>query len=182
MIKYALRKEMREKRQALPRELHAEKSKKIALKLLELKEYKDAKSVLFYASTPEEVDTHFLIQTALKEGKRIFAPKVDESHLRIHAVKLYDELKPGAFGIMEPSETEEQNPSHIDLIVVPGIAFDPHGHRIGYGKGHYDRLLKVIKGFKVGLAFEEQVIPQIPAEAHDVPLDLLITDKHSFTF
>ena len=65
----------------------------------------------------------------------------------------------------------------MDLIVVPGLAFDTRGHRIGYGKGHYDKLLKSTKGYKVGLAFAEQVIETVPDEAHDVPLDLIITDK-----
>lgn len=183
MIKNVLRKEMRGKRQALPRNLYADKSQKIAHTLLELREYKDAKSVLFYVSTPEEVDTHFPIQEALKQGKNVFAPKVKNENLWICPVNQFEDLKPGTFGILEPCEpTKPKHPEEIDLIIVPGLAFDEHGHRIGYGKGHYDRLLKVVKGFKVGLAFQEQMIEKVPNEEHDVPLNLLITDQNTFTF
>lgn len=183
MIKHVLRKEMREKRKMLPRDLYAEKSQKIALTLLELKEFKDAKSVLFYVSTPEEVDTHFPIQTALEQGKKIYVPKTNAASLILCPLNAFAELKPGNFGILEPcSGSNPAHPKEMDLIVVPGIAFDTKGHRIGYGKGFYDRLLKETKGFKVGLAFNEQLLETVPNEAHDVPLDLLITDQNSFTF
>ena len=70
----------------------------------------------------------------------------------------------------------------MDLIVIPGVGFDHSGHRLGHGRGHYDRLLKKTRGYKVGLAFEEQLVPELPVEAHDVPVDLLITDQNLLYF
>lgn len=158
--------------------MHAEKSQNIALRLLELKEYKDAQRVLFYVSTPEEVDTHFLIQEALNQGKEVFAPKIKDEKVWICPLHSYEDLKPGHFGILEPCEpASPTHPAEMDLILVPGIVFDRRGHRIGYGKGHYDRLLKDTKGFTVGLAFDDQIIEEIPNEAHDIPLDLILTNS-----
>lgn len=183
MIKQALRKHFREKRRTLPPDLNGEKSLLITRKLLELQEFKDAKSVLFYVSTPEEVDTHVAIQKSLDLQKSIYVPKVNGEHLKICPLLDLEELKPGDLGILEPCEPiSEAHPKDIDLIVIPGLAFDHKGNRLGQGKGHYDRLLKETKGFKVGLAFDEQVTEELPTETHDVPLDLLLTDSTSYTF
>ncbi|QQR55156.1 5-formyltetrahydrofolate cyclo-ligase [Candidatus Peregrinibacteria bacterium] len=183
MTKQLLRTQFREKRRALLPDLAGEKSLAITRKLLELKEYKDATSVLFYVSMPEEVDTHQVIQETLALGKKVYLPKIKGEVLAICPLNRFEELQPGEFGILEPCEpTSPSHPAHIDLIVIPGIAFDQHGHRLGHGKGHYDRLLKEVHGFKVGLAFDEQMADDLPVEAHDVPLDLLLTDSHSFTF
>lgn len=183
MTKQALRKQLREKRKALLPTLREEKNLQIARKLLELKELKDAKSVLFYVSTPEEVDTHFAIKEVLKQGKKVFVPKLEKDEMKLCPLANFEELSPGTFGILEPCEsTAESHPKQIDLFIIPGIAFDKKGNRLGQGKGHYDRLLKETKGIKVGLAFEEQVLEELPIETHDVPLDLLITDTHTFTF
>lgn len=175
--------QFREKRRALLPDLAGEKSLALTRKLLELKEFKDAQSVLFYVSTPEEVSTHLAIQESLVLGKKVFVPKIIDETLALCPLSSFKDLKPGEFGILEPCETP--NPAHpadIDLIVIPGVAFDRKGNRLGQGKGYYDRLLKETRGFKVGLAFDEQLADELPVEDHDVPLDLLLTDSHSFTF
>lgn len=183
MIKQALRKQFREKRRTLPPDLNGEKSLLITRKLLELKEFKDAKSVLFYVSTPEEVDTHGAIKESLALGKSVYVPKMNGERLSICPLLDLEELKPGDLGILEPCEPASSvHTKTIDLIVIPGLAFDHKGNRLGHGKGYYDRLLKETKGFKVGLAFDEQVTEELPTESHDVPLDLLLTDSHTFTF
>lgn len=183
MNKQALRKQFREKRHALPPQLRGGKNLLITRKLLELQEFKDAKSVLFYVSIPDEPDTHKAIQKSFDLGKNVYVPKVNGEHLRICPLLDLEELKPGDLGILEPCEPiSEAHPKDIDLIVIPGLAFDKKGHRLGQGGGHYDRLLKETKGFKVGLAFDEQVTEELPTEAHDVPLNMLLTDAHSFTF
>ncbi len=143
-----------------------------------LPEFKKAKKILAYISLEEEVDTRELVKDSLEQGKTIYVPKVIKDHLVICHIKDFHELKPGSFGVLEPCEVLNPiHPGDADLILVPGIAFDQKGHRIGFGKGFYDSLLKLTKGFKVGLAFHEQILDEIPREAHDIPLDLIITDQ-----
>lgn len=183
MIKSALRQELTMKRQALGDDLNQKKSEAILEKLNQLPEYKDAQSILFYVSLPKEVDTHSAITQALKQGKTVFVPRTNAHELTLHRIHDLKELKPGSFGVLEPDLEDEWGPSEtMDLIVVPGLGFDRRGHRIGYGKGHYDRLLKRTRGYKVGLAFEEQIIDEVPDEEHDVPLDCLITDAQILRF
>ncbi|MBU0981789.1 5-formyltetrahydrofolate cyclo-ligase [Patescibacteria group bacterium] len=182
-MKDSLRLKLRERRSALSQSSYTEKSASIRGKLESLKEFKKSKKILLYVSTDEEVDTKALIKDCLKIGDSVFVPKVIKDSLAICKIDTWEDLKPGNFGILEPCEIISNiHPSEMDLIVVPGIGFDLKGHRIGYGKGFYDRLLKQTNGFKVGLAFEEQILHCIPSKEHDVPLDLIITDKHIFRF
>jgi len=173
---------MREQRQALSPALHAEKSEIICQRLEQLPQYKDAKKILVYVSAKDEVSTHSLIKDALAEGRQLYAPKIQGETLAICPLNTWEDLRPGTFGILEPYEiANPAEPEEMDLIIVPGLAFDSRGHRIGYGKGHYDRLLKSTRGYKVGLAFAEQMLETVPDETHDVPLDLIITDKSLIT-
>lgn len=177
-MKQALRTKMREKRKALSRVLYAEKSEAVRARLEQLPLFKEANRMLIYVSTNEEVDTHVLIQSALKQGRKVFVPKIQEGAMALCPLQNWDTLKPGKFGILEPCmPLRAAKPRHMDLIIVPGVAFDSRGHRIGYGKGFYDKLLKETKGEKVGLAFHEQLIEAVPSEAHDVALDLIVTDQ-----
>lgn len=181
-MKNALRKQMREKRQALSPALHAEKSTMIRQRLEKEAAFNQAKSVLIYLSTPEEVDTHGVVKDLLTKGITVYAPRVKKDELILCKIDSWEALEPSAMGILEArGDVPETRVQNVDLILVPGIAFDEHGHRIGYGKGYYDKLLKTVRGYKVGLAFSEQVISEIPSEAHDVPLDLIITDSSSIT-
>ena len=87
-------------------------------------------------------------------------------------------MSPRSFGILEPSDVIEiKHPSEIDVILVPGVAFTREGGRLGMGKGYYDRFLKQCTGVKIGLAYHEQILDVIPTEAHDVDMDILITDE-----
>ncbi len=169
---------MREKRKALSPSSYAKKSLEIQKKLKALPKWREAGRILLYVSSPEEVDTHALILDALDENRKVFVPKASGKTLAICPLDDWESLKPGSHGILEPCEIlEEAHPETMDLIIVPGIAFDPRGHRIGYGGGFYDKLLKLTRGYKVGLAFSEQMLDELPTEAHDVPLDLIITDQ-----
>lgn len=177
-MKQALRIKMREKRKSLSPTLYAKKSFEIQEKLQALPKWREAGRILVYVSNPEEVDTHVLIQNALEKNRKVFVPKATGKTLAICPLYDWENLKPGNFGILEPCETlEEAYPESMDLIIVPGIAFDSRGNRIGYGGGFYDKLLKRTRGFKVGLAFSEQMQEELPIESHDVPLDLIITDE-----
>lgn len=181
-MKNAIRNQMREQRQALSPALHAEKSESIRHRLEKLPAYQNAKKILVYVSAKDEVETHGFIKDSLAQGRHLYVPKIQDTVLTICPLYRWEDLEPGTFGILEPSvPTEPARPEEMDLIIVPGLAFDSRGHRIGYGKGHYDRLLKSTRGYKVGLAFHEQVLETVPDEVHDVPLDLIITDKTLIT-
>jgi len=99
-------------------------------------------------------------------------------HLDIHRVKSPDDLEPGSFSILEPKDTiPPENPKIIQLALVPGVAFDYSGHRIGYGHGFFDRLLKKTNCYKIGIAYEFQIVKNVGGEIHDVPVDMIITEK-----
>jgi 5-formyltetrahydrofolate cyclo-ligase len=182
IMKHALRQQLKEKRRGIATGLYAEKCKKIKELFLHLKEYIEAKKILFYVSKPEEVDTKGLIGAALLDGKKVFVPRIEGDNMFVCPFEGYDQLKKGEFGVMEPTCTQGVDPQEIDLIVVPGVGFDHRGHRLGHGKGHYDRLLKKTRAYKVGLAFEEQLVPELPTEEHDVPVDALLTGSNLLYF
>ena len=143
-----------------------------------MKEFKDSKVVMFYVSFNSEVDTHEMIKEALK-SKRIAVPKVVEGEMQSALIIDFDQMIPsGKFNILEPIELLKIEPKNISLIIIPGIAFDRKGHRIGYGYGYYDKFLrKISKAVKIGIAFDFQIVDKIPNEAHDVPLDSIVTEK-----
>jgi len=183
-MKQTLKAEIYDKRNSLSTEEIKEKSLKIKNNLLSSNEFKNSKNIMFYMSFKKEADTQRIIKELLKtKEKKILVPYIIKRDLRLHVSELKDfnELEPKTFGILEPKEayTREFNPDKLDLVIVPGIAFDKTGHRIGYGYGYYDRFLKTIKkdAIKIGLCYDFQLVEKIPEEEHDVPMDIIITDK-----
>ena len=170
-MKDAIRTQMREQRQALSPDLYVKKSRRIA----EQVPYHDAEKILVYISAKGEVDTHTLIEEMLEAGKMLYAPKIEGKRFQAYPFQTMSELQAGPFGILEPPHGEAE--IHFDLILVPGLAFDKRGHRIGYGQGFYDRFLKKATGLKIGLAFQEQMLDEIPIDDQDVPVDLVLTDS-----
>ncbi len=159
------------------RELHTkteEDTNKIIEKLLSLPEIKKAKYILLYYPHRNEVNTLPLIKKFLKEGKNVLLPKVQGNNIIPIIFKDFSQLKEGYAGIKEP-EGKPVSPEKIDIVIVPGVAFDRKGHRLGYGKGYYDRFLSKTDALKIGLAYDFQIVENLPAEEHDVPLDLIIT-------
>ncbi len=160
----------------------AEKSLRIALKLYLSKRYQFAKTILFYYAKDDEVDTRPMILQALLEKKRVFLPKVkkEDDSIEAYEITSLDDLSSGEFGVMEPPEkARPPDYSQIELAIVPGVAFDSEGNRIGHGMGYNDRLLKRMpNAFFIGLAFEFQIAPRrIVREAHDVAVDEIITER-----
>ncbi len=134
-----------------------------------------ADHILMYHSLPDELFTHaFLGKWAGR--KRFYLPRVNGVNLEILP---YDEtrLELGSFHIEEPSGTNTVDPSQLELIVVPAVAYDRKGNRLGRGKGFYDRLLSSTKATKVGIGYEFQLVDELPTEEHDVPMDVVITQK-----
>ena len=159
-------------------------SGRIRLRLEENRLWRNSKFACIYISSkPGEVDTLGLIRTALAEGKRVCVPVIDQKDagLGLAEIDSLDNLQPGYFGILEPCCSVRQPYDSLpwDLAVVPGIAFDRRGHRIGFGKGYYDRLLAANSSPRVGLAFGFQVIEPFATLPHDVPMDLIITEKET---
>ncbi len=168
-------------RDSMPEGEMRRKSSLIAKRLLSMEEVKKSRLICSYVSKGSEAGTRTLIKKLLKESKKVLVPVVENDTLKVSEIKDIKELKKGAFGIPEPRKEflRFAEPSHIDAILVPGIAFDRRGRRVGYGKGYYDRLLKKLKNAtKIALAYEFQIIKTIPAEKHDTSVDFIVTEKN----
>ncbi len=138
-----------------------------------------AEKILMYHSLPDELSTRSFIEKWAGR-KKFFLPRVNGVNLDILP---YDRttLRLGAFHIEEPQGDETTDIHDIELIIVPGVAYDRQGNRVGRGKGYYDRLLSTSKATKIGMAYDFQVVDEIDAEPHDVKVDFIITDKGSIT-
>jgi len=177
-VKDKIRKQVLDARFKLAPEQRRAKSAEIEAKLFVLPEFRAASIVLFYASFQSEVETHHMIRRALAEGKRVALPKVKGKELELFEIVNFDsDVGPGAWGIPEPESGRPAELANIGLIVVPGAAFDVRGNRIGYGAGFYDKLLPLYKGNTVALAFELQIVPEAPADSHDIPMQMIVTEK-----
>ena len=179
-VKKALRQKLRERLRGLSRGERRRRSRRIQQKLARRAYFREAATILFYASLPEEVDTWALMREALRQGKRVLIPKVRGRQLVPAEVKrLSTGLKRGAYGIREPQvRIQTVRPSDIDLVIVPGLAFDGKGRRLGRGKGYYDRFLKKLRGRTrvVGLAFRFQRLRRIPVGTEDVSVNEVVCD------
>ncbi|MFH0956674.1 MAG: 5-formyltetrahydrofolate cyclo-ligase [Candidatus Aenigmatarchaeota archaeon] len=187
-MKRAIRKEMKEERDGLSHTEMEALSLKVKDHLFSTPEFRKARTVMFYASFGSEVQTERMIREALAMGKRVALPVVSEgggSHSIVpYGIKDFPgDACPGAYGIMEPSAKRCRvvPAEEIELVIVPGTAFDCDGGRIGYGKGYYDRFLaKVPKAVVIGLAYDFQVLGagcRIPREEHDARVCLVVTDE-----
>jgi len=169
-MKKALRNDLINKR--LTHKLSEEESNIIINKLINLPEIKKAKYILLYYPHKNEVNILPLFQRL--KGKTLLLPRTDSKDIFPITVNCLKSLKKGKFGIPEP-EGSPVEIEKIDVVIVPAVAFDKKGHRLGYGKGYYDRFLKKFKGTKIGVAYDFQVVEKLPKEEHDVPVDLVIT-------
>jgi len=175
-VKAELRERMRGLRRAVPAEMRALRSTTIAERVRALPEWSAARCVAAFAAIRSEVDVAVLVAAARGEGKAVVLPRVGEDDaLHFHVYEDGDALPKSAFGVPEP---EPHAPSaQPDLVLVPGLAFDERGHRVGYGAGYYDRYLAATPGvLTVGVAFDFQLAPDLPETPGDVPLRIVVTD------
>lgn len=179
MNREEIRKSILKKRKEYPKELVRKNSLIICEKILSLSEYEKAGSIMLYMSHGGEVLTDGIISRAIRAGKKLFAPRVREGEY-MDAVALGDSFTKGAFGILEPSGGYIANPAEIDLVLVPGLAFDQECWRIGFGKGYYDRFLIQTAAPKIGLAFDYQIVPTVFPMGHDVPMDKVVTESKTY--
>ena len=185
--KRLIRSQLLAARDALPDQDRQRKSAAIGAAFAHLEEYVRARTVCFFVSYGSEVHTLPLIQAALNQDKRVVVPRVraKEKRLELRQLRCPEaELAPGTKGIPEPGpECPEATPEQVELVVVPAVAWDEEGHRLGYGGGYYDRLLaQMPQAFRVGLGFEVQLVPKVPRGPHDLAVDCLVTEARVLRF
>ncbi len=178
-VKLALRAEMRAKLKAMSVEERAAASLQACARLEQQAVWQKAQSILFYAPLPEEPDIWQLLLDALAAGKTVLLPRFSpeqKGYVACHIKDAVEDIRKGQFGIREPADAcAKISLKRLDLILVPGIAFDVDGRRLGRGKGFYDQLLAVVQGPTCGVAFDQQIVGQIPVEPHDVCLSCILT-------
>jgi len=179
--KRSLRKKMIAWRSSLTVEEVLKKSEQIAAAVRTIPEYANAKTILFYVSAkPNEVDTHSLIREALSGNTRVLVPSTDfdRNELIISEIKDMRELAPARYGLLEPRRGSlvPTDPGKADIIIVPGVAFDRHCRRIGFGGGYYDRLLADSKATTIALGYEGQMVERVPVDYNDMPVDIIVTE------
>jgi len=181
--KSALRRRVAAVRDAIPAGERAAKSEAIARRLSGWQQFARARTILAFLSTRSEVLTEPIVAAALAAGKVVGAPRtlLEEKRLDFRqASDLKADLVPGPLGIMEPGpQAPLLEPTAADVILVPGLAFDTRGYRLGYGGGFYDRLLgdERVRAAAVGIAFEEQIVECVPHGEHDRPVGWVVTER-----
>ena len=178
LTKQNIRREMAAKRKALEAQWLEAASVKVAKNLQSLDAFRAAQTVALYMGMDGEVDLDGLFPICRKLGKRTCIP-VFNAKTKLYEMAEITENTPchtGHYGIREPISPSLVAMNDIDLIAVPGIAFDPNGTRLGRGGGYYDRLLEGFRGYAAGVAFDFQILPQIPADAHDQPVECIATE------
>lgn len=177
MDKKALRREIGTKKSALSASEIERRSAILADKLFETPQYRDCDALYAYLSFNQEVRTNPIIERAWADGKRVAVPKVIGRDMVFIWLTSYDQLGPGYYGITEPVENGPVADDRRALVLMPGLAFDPYGHRVGYGGGFYDRFLEAEPDHPlVALCYDFQMFPRLEVESHDIPVDVVITD------
>jgi len=183
-IKELLRARLLEARREMAFEEAYRMSRRVQKRFLRSALYRDAGTLALYSSFSNEVLTDEVFEQAVKDGKEVYYPRViktGRNHLAFFRVTHLKELYPGSYDIPEPGEQEPRvSPSLFDLVVVPGVAFDVTGVRVGFGKGYYDMALEKAECPVVALAYDFQVVNElIPSEPHDVRVSVIVTEKRT---
>ena len=185
MNKIEIRKKILNIRNNLTKETLNDFNKDIFNTLINSDIYINAKNIFIYISFGSEVETKKIIEHAISIGKNIYVPKTDKSIKEMIAVKIhnFDNMTVDKWGILEPTIVDKNLVGNkFDLIIMPGVAFDITGNRIGYGGGYYDKYIYQLKNKPtiLALAYEFQIINNIIAESHDIKLDYIITENNFY--
>lgn len=177
--KSAMRAMIRSEVQWLSPTDRARSSEQLGVRLTQQEAWKRAHAISFYAPMFDEPDIWPLISQALASGRVVALPrysKATQSYVVRQVLDLQTDIGIGYFGIREPLEACEEVPlNRLDLVLVPGVGFDSRGQRLGRGRGFYDRLLAGVSGAKCGIAFDEQIVAEVPAGPHDVRVNCILT-------
>ncbi len=154
-------------------------SYQISQNLLDLDSYRLSKSIALYSPISGEVKTKSIFETSLGAEKEVYFPRVSGPSLEFYKIQTLQQLKPGSFGVLEPIEgLYKADPREIDLFIMPGLAFDRSGNRLGYGKGYYDRaLIGVPEMKKVGICYSFQILDSVPTDEHDQKVGTVVTEE-----
>ena len=179
-MKNCIRKKILALRKGFPKDLLESRSSQIVQRVLCHPSYRNAECVLCYIDAKGEVQTKELIEHAWAHGKCIAVPRVHGDVMKFYFISSYEQLEPGSFGIMEPKMDcpELTSIPERSLVIMPGVAFDLSGNRIGYGKGYYDKYFAAYENiYKIGLAFSFQIAPEISSDVFDIKANCIITDS-----
>jgi 5-formyltetrahydrofolate cyclo-ligase len=173
---------MRQQRRELDPAWIVAASRRIQKQLLEAPEFDKASAVACYLALPVEVQLSTVLQTCWEQGKRTAVPAFNESNDRYELVWIgpEDRTTPGRWNIAEPDERVRAGLTDLDLLIVPALAYDHHGGRLGYGGGHYDRMLGSWSGLRVGVAFDFQVFERVPMGSQDLPVDRVYSELRMY--
>jgi len=175
MDKKSLRQEMKARKRGMTQSQIDLASRKLGELFAACELYKKAKTVYFYLPYNQEVRTVPMVERALAEGKRVAVPKVYGDQMRFIYIEDLSGIAPGSFGIPEPVADGPVADDPTALVLMPGLAFDPQGNRMGYGGGYYDKFLNQEPNHPtVALCYEFQLCESLPVEAYDVPVDLVL--------
>lgn len=175
-----LRKLILQKRRKLSQTIVHRQSDLVFEQLISLPVYKKAQCIMLYAALPDEVQTDQMMRYALQDGKKICIPYIHDKNGLMDAVFVFDvdQLSKGDFDILtiNSCNMEFANPSDIDLMIIPGVAFDTDGYRLGMGAAFYDRfIMRAKQAFCLGIAFDCQLVSKVPIEEHDCSMDAILT-------
>lgn len=185
MPKRSLRNSLLQRRRQLTEAEVHHRSFTVQRQLVSLANYRQAQAIALYSPVHNEVSTVQLLRDALAAHRSLALPRVAGTELVFHRIQTLDDLAPGSFGILEPRpETVRVALEELELIVLPGVAFDRRGHRLGYGMGFFDRALQSAGHGpqRVGLAYDFQLVDELPVFDHDMQLDLLVTETEVLGF
>jgi len=179
--KDALRARMRGIRSSISPEERIRLAGEIQANLFRLPQVAEAGTILLFYSFGSEVPTAEMIQRILDSGTRVLLPFVEGPDMDAAELRPGDSLAATAYGPKEPSSRVPVDPAEVDTVITPGLAFDTHGYRLGYGGGHYDRYLVRLRqeSFRVGIAFHLQLVPSVPHGPEDQPLDFVVTEHET---
>ena len=175
-----IRKCVLEKRSQMTQEEWDEKSHRIYEKVVTHPFFFDAKTVCCYVDFRREVGTKSIIEEAWRRGKQVAVPKIEDGQMNFYYIQSWQEVSEGYYGILEPNTMKHLH-DETPLVIMPGAVFDRNRNRIGYGKGFYDRFLKAYpKSLTIALAFELQLVGEVPHEEHDIRPEVLITEEEIY--
>jgi len=177
--KQAMRAHMRELREAIPSEERDRLAGEIRERLFGMPAVQAAQTVMLFSSFGSEVPTRHMIERAWGAGQRVALPLLREGEIRAAALRPGHVLVSTSYGPMEPPDDEPVAVDAIDVVVAPGLAFDRHGNRLGYGRGHYDRLFAGLRttARTIGIGFHVQLVDAVPHGTSDRPIDAVVTDR-----
>ena len=179
IYKTELRQQIKQTRRDMPDEERCALDAAVLKNLLHLREYKLCDKVLCYVSTDIEVDTRAFIDRALADGKQVAVPRcLPDAQMEFHYIGSLSELSPGAFSVLEPSpDAPVARSDERTLLIVPALAIDRRGYRLGYGKGYYDRYISDFAGITVGVCYSRNKLENIYHGRYDRPVSIVVTER-----